>query len=81
MPNIHIDVDPAEIGKNMQSTIPLVGNARVILGQLMERGIRVAGGDRLGKTIILPRISVMRSLFWSVLISCTRSTAEPLPSA
>ena len=41
MPNIHIDVDPAEIGKNMQATIPLVGNAWVILGQLMERGVTV----------------------------------------
>ena len=38
MANIHIDVDPAEIGKNMQSTLPLVGNAKVILRQLMERG-------------------------------------------
>ena len=37
MANIHIDVDPAEIGKNMQSTLPLVGNAKVILQQLMER--------------------------------------------
>lgn len=40
MPNIHIDVDPAEIGKNMQSTLPLVGNAKVILQQLMERGAK-----------------------------------------
>ena len=47
MANIHIDVDPAEIGKNMQSTLPLVGNAKVILQQLMERGARAdcgAGG-------------------------------------
>ena len=44
MPNIHIDVDPAEIGKNMQSTLPLVGNAKVILQQLMERGARAECG-------------------------------------
>lgn len=44
MANIHIDVDPAEIGKNMQSTLPLVGNAKVILGQLMERGARADCG-------------------------------------
>ena len=42
--NIHIDVDPAEIGKNMQSTLPLVGNAKVILQQLMERGARAECG-------------------------------------
>ena len=45
MANIHIDVDPAEIGKNMQSTLPLVGNAKVILQQLMERGARAECGD------------------------------------
>ena len=45
MANIHIDVDPAEIGKNMQSTLPLVGNAKVILQQLMERGARADCGE------------------------------------
>ena len=45
MANIHIDVDPAEIGKNMQSTLPLVGNAKVILRQLMERGARADCGE------------------------------------
>lgn len=45
MANIHIDVDPAEIGKNMQSTLPLVGNAKVILRQLMEREVRADCGE------------------------------------
>lgn len=33
---IHIDVDPAEIGKNMKARIPIVGDAKVVLGQLLE---------------------------------------------
>ena len=37
MPSIHIDVDPAEIGKNIQSELPLVGDAKVILQQLMKK--------------------------------------------
>ena len=37
MATIHIDVDPAEIGKNMQAAIPLVGDVKVILNQLLER--------------------------------------------
>jgi acetolactate synthase I/II/III large subunit len=31
---IHIDVDPAEIGKNVEPTIPIVGDARNVLGAL-----------------------------------------------
>lgn len=34
---VHIDIDPAEIGKNMEANIPLVGDANVILGQLLEQ--------------------------------------------
>ena len=37
MSTVHIDVDPAEIGKNMHSNVPLVGNIKVILRQLLER--------------------------------------------
>ncbi len=33
---IHIDVDPAEIGKNMPAEIPIVGDVENVLGRLME---------------------------------------------
>ncbi|MBQ9492549.1 MAG: biosynthetic-type acetolactate synthase large subunit [Oscillibacter sp.] len=39
---VHIDVDPAEIGKNMQAAVPLVGNIKVILKQLLEQEISVS---------------------------------------
>ena len=42
MATIHIDVDPAEIGKNMQAAVPLVGNVKVILRQLLELDIPVS---------------------------------------
>ncbi len=33
---IHIDIDPAEIGKNVSTTIPVVGDARLILEDLYK---------------------------------------------
>ena len=42
MATIHIDVDPAEIGKNMQADVPLVGDVKVILRQILERDISVS---------------------------------------
>lgn len=33
---IHIDIDPAEIGKNMTADIPLVGDAKNVLEQLIQ---------------------------------------------
>lgn len=37
---VHIDIDTAEIGKNMGTTIPLVGDAGHVLRQLLERSPR-----------------------------------------
>lgn len=34
---IHIDIDPAEIGKNMPVNIPIVGDIRLVLGELAEK--------------------------------------------
>lgn len=33
---IHIDIDPAEIGKNMKTSIPIVGDMRNVLTQLLK---------------------------------------------
>lgn len=34
---VHIDIDAAEIGKNMRVDVPLVGDLKVVLGQLNKR--------------------------------------------
>jgi acetolactate synthase-1/2/3 large subunit len=36
---VHIDIDSAEIGKNVGTTIPLVGDAARVIEQLAERGV------------------------------------------
>ncbi len=34
---IHIDIDPAEIGKNVKVDLPIVGDAKIILEELIEQ--------------------------------------------
>ncbi len=41
---IHIDIDPAEIGKNMTPTVPLVGDVCHILKKLLEFDIETDSG-------------------------------------
>ena len=33
---VHIDIDPAEIGKNIEATIPIVGDVKAVLRELVE---------------------------------------------
>ncbi|MGC9526854.1 MAG: biosynthetic-type acetolactate synthase large subunit [Limnospira sp.] len=34
---IHIDIDPAEVGKNRTTDVPIVGDVRQVLGDLLQR--------------------------------------------
>jgi len=42
---IHVDVDPAEIGKIRAADVPIVGDAKVVLEQLIERSNTVLNGE------------------------------------
>ncbi len=42
---VHVDVDPAEIGKVRAPDVPIVGDARQVIGQLLRVTERVLGED------------------------------------
>jgi acetolactate synthase-1/2/3 large subunit len=48
---IHIDIDPASISKNVRVDIPIVGDAKNILGQLLEEIKKVPDTSDWRKTI------------------------------
>jgi acetolactate synthase-1/2/3 large subunit len=43
---VHIDVDPAEIGKNRAADVPIVGDAAVVLRQLTAAAAQLGSVDR-----------------------------------
>lgn len=42
---LHIDIDPAEIGKNIGADYPLVGDAKSVLSQMLEMAVPMEHGE------------------------------------
>ena len=40
---VHVDIDPAEIGKRAAVDVPIVGDLKKVLGTVTERGVRTNG--------------------------------------
>jgi acetolactate synthase-1/2/3 large subunit len=59
---IHVDIDPSCIGKNVKADIPVVGDARVVLKQMLaEAGRQLEAGKRVAdRTPWLAQISEWR---------------------
>lgn len=55
---IHIDIDPSEIGKNITAHIPIVGDLKIVLTDLLEvlkkKEIKAKKGDYPNKNIQIP---------------------------
>lgn len=47
---IHIDIDPAEVGKNRTPEVPIVGDVRQVLEQLLQRARELDFPSRRGRT-------------------------------
>ncbi|MFY9638275.1 MAG: biosynthetic-type acetolactate synthase large subunit, partial [Methanobacterium sp.] len=43
---IHIDIDPAEIGKNVEVDIPIVGDAKIVLNNLIKVFQKIKNGNK-----------------------------------
>jgi acetolactate synthase-1/2/3 large subunit len=47
---IHIDIDPAEVGKNRAPEVPIVGDVRQVLEQILQRAKELDLPSRSGRT-------------------------------
>ncbi len=47
---IHIDIDPAEVGKNRAPDVPIVGDVRQVLLDLLRRCQEIGGGTEASQT-------------------------------
>lgn len=62
---VHIDIDPAEIGKNIEANIPIVGDITLVLEQLLEQA------DAIEKPLSHKE--------WREKLDGFRSDPEPMP--
>lgn len=56
---IHVDVDPAEIGKNRAVDVPIVGDAKVVVGQMVKAAHD--GIDKHGADAVVPDTTAWRA--------------------
>lgn len=48
---VHIDIDPAEIGKNVSTSLPIVGDIKTVLEQLLECDLKQTNPEWLDKLL------------------------------
>ena len=66
---IHIDIDSAEIGKNLGPTIPLVGDVKSIFDQLLKEDIRIDTEAWIRQLEVIKLRTVDHRIFSDILVN------------
>lgn len=70
---IHIDIDPAEVGKNIDTNIPIIGDAKNILQQLIELSSSLETYDWINRINALKKVSCDEEYFNSNFVNPKKS--------
>jgi len=60
---VHVDIDPAEIDKNVKATVPIVGDARLVLQALLDELAAGGGGETAAARAWLAHVREMQAEF------------------
>lgn len=66
---IHIDIDSAEIGKNLGPTIPLVGDVKAIFDQLLNEDIHIDTDAWIRQLEVIKQRTVDHRIFSDILVN------------
>lgn len=72
-PVVHIDIDPAELGRHYSRTTPVLGDAKVVLQQMLD-----AAGEAVERPEWLARIAVLRDEYFDEFRDVMESDADPM---
>lgn len=73
-PSIQLDINPEELGRNYPNAVSLCGDAKVVLGQLIE----AAGGEPARRAEWLEQVRSYVSDFWAESEALRASDAVPM---
>ena len=75
---IHIDIDPAEVGKNRQPEVPIVGDVRAVLQKLLSQLDQQDKPDPQQTRAWLDKIHTWRTDFAAASSNLSRLNFSPI---
>ena len=72
-PVVHVDIDPTELGRHYARTTPVLGDAKVVLAQMLA-----GAGDAVTRTAWTDRVTQLRDEYFDEFRDVMESDAEPM---